>query len=53
MNKDEGAYKLNRIFDQVIKKTATQFHEGWRHSTSHTTACQVDFTASMSEQDLW
>ena len=31
MNKDEGAYKLNRIFDQLIKKTATQFQQGWRH----------------------
>ena len=28
MNKDEGAYKLNRIYDQLIKKMATQFHQG-------------------------
>ena len=44
MNKDEGAYTLNRIFDQLITKG--------RHTASYKTACQADFTASLNEQAL-
>ena len=36
-----------------LRSHATQFHQGWCHTKSHKAACQVDFTTSMSEQDLW
>ena len=48
-----GGLQAEQDFWPAHQKTATHFHQGWRHSTSHKTACQVDFTASMSEQDIW
>ena len=55
MNKDEGAYKLNKVFDQVINTGRQPVSNSTGNDVrrqANKTACKHQVTASMSDQDL-